>query len=138
MDDSNVQYPTYVYVILYGKRIKALIDSEASRSLINVQVVRSIPQLHNAVIRPSRHQHMPSVDGSKIALQGDLFVHMNFGGYHAQVGVTICEVLFVPLILGIDFMLSEKALLDYDLQVLRMGAQEIPLYVSNIKFRSYP
>ena len=115
-----------------------MIDSGASRSLINVQVVRFIPQLHNGLIRPSRHQHMRSVDGSKIALQGDLSVDMNFGGYHAQVVVTICEVSFVTLILRIDFMLSEKALLDYDLQVLRMGAQEIPLYVSNIKFRSYP
>ena len=47
-------------------------------------------------------------------------------------GVTICEVLFVPFILGIDFMLSEKALPDYDLQVLRMGVREIPLYVTNI------
>ena len=79
MDDSTVQYPTYVYVRLYGKRIKALIDSGASRSLINFQVVRSIPQLHNAVIWPSRHRHMRSVDGSKITLQGD-FCRYEFRG----------------------------------------------------------
>ena len=86
---SDIQsvLPTYVFVYIHGKPVRALVDSGATLTMMNSELMGYIPELRNDILTPGTYQNMRSIDGSLIPLAGELQVNLNFDGDNVNFGV---------------------------------------------------
>ena len=133
--DMLTNLPTYVYVYIHGKPVRALVDSGASITIMNSEVMKHIPELQNNSVTPGNYQNIRSADGSLIPLAGKLDINLNFDGENVDFGVTLCESLYVPLILGADFFLKHEVILDYQNGLFRIGSSQLTMHSNDIQSR---
>ena len=68
-------------------------------------------------------------------MAGKLDVNLNFDRENVDFGVALCESLYVPLILGADFLLKHEITLDYQNGLFKTGSTQIIMHSSDIRSR---
>ena len=79
------------------------------------------------------HENLRSIDSSLILSAGNLKVNMNLNGENVEFGDTLCQPLYVPFILGVDFLSQNDATLDYYSNVVQIGSSQLPMYSDDIR-----
>jgi hypothetical protein len=114
----------------YGSKLNTLIDSGASISAISDNKLKSILRGRHIDIRSPVCPFIRIANGQEIRVIGETSFPISIGGTKTQVYVVILPTLSQDLILGRDFLIKSKVILDYNKGVMHFG-NNIPVYTSN-------
>ena len=105
LDDSNM-----IEVILLGKKVKALIDTGAEKSVIDSKLTVGI---YRGDIQKSTTKEMVLANGNRVAVLGELKTRVQIGRDMYRVDLQVLENVHFPVILGVDFLKRYHATLNY-------------------------
>ena len=128
LSDIQSYLPTYAFLSIFGHPVRALIDSGASITMMSTELMKYIPEIQNEILIPAHYENMRSIDGSLIPLVEELKVNLSLNAENVAFGVTLCQSLYVPFILGADFLSQNDVTLDYHSNIIKIGSSQLPMY----------
>ena len=126
----------YINLLLDNRYIPALIDTGATVSVVRGDILDRFPILKDKFIESDKSCYVLGVGGNRVAVRGNVtcsFALPNFE-FRPHKFRVISEVSCSPIILGVDFLHSNKMIIDMASNRLQMkdclgGEIELPLSV---------
>lgn len=111
-----------------NKKVSALVDSGASRTFIHRDLVNDVQP--NAVSRVN----LGSRDAT-LSIDGTACVNIQIGGSGRTIQCLVSQTLCTDLVLGVDWLRDENAVLDFRRQCLHVGtAKRVTVYWINSEY----
>lgn len=103
-----------------GRKTHALIDSGASISCIKKSFLDNYFKTEKYEITPSRLTRIIGVGGENHEVLGETKIVLDISGLKIEQTFTVLESLHHPVILGIDFMISQKVKIDFHHNIMSL------------------
>lgn len=107
------------------RKIPALIDSGASVSCIQKSLIDKLKQNHEFDIYPTKLAEVTGVGGERHSVLGAVRLPVKISGVIFEQEFIVIKQLHHSLILGIDFMTSNRCVIDFHYNVLSFMSAEI-------------
>lgn len=117
-------HTSYVRGGIEGTEVNILVDSGATESFISAEFRKSVPALHK---RPLQAIHRP---GQMLDTLGTITATLHLGNHSWQQVFHVLRGSTQTALLGLDFLVPNRALLDYAHGVLQLWNTEVPLLCS--------
>jgi hypothetical protein len=105
---------------------KFLVDTGATVSLVSNKIFYALDKSKRPEVGPLR-QTVVSANGTDLTSMGQAFFNLTVGTQQCTVEAVIAD-LPMDGILGLDFIQSQRCVIDLESNVMRYANQEIPLY----------
>ncbi|KAH8871863.1 Retrovirus-related Pol polyprotein from transposon 17.6 [Schistosoma japonicum] len=116
--------PVTVLGRIEGMEKMMLIDTGASKSVVRRSFVSNI----KVPLEPaSRRHHLITADGSVIQAQFSTILTLQFGGFLCKQRFLVCDYITWDIILGVDFLRKNRALVDFSTSCVLVGRHVVPI-----------
>lgn len=122
---SHWNTPFRVKVDHYGKACDATLDTGASLSAVQSEVVQTIPR-GDTRLKPWFTPPIQLVDGESCCPLGVIWLSLGFIGQHFYHRFAVLQSLSSPVILGMDFMLRSPVTLHAPSRTVVLGDEPVP------------
>ena len=125
-DIEEQQHTSYVRGSIEGTEVNILVDSGATESFISADFRKSVPTLHK---RPLKAAFVAAwaVNGQMLDTLGTITVTLHLGNKSWQHVFHVLRGSTQTTLLGLDFLVSNRALLDYAHGTLQLWDTVVPL-----------
>lgn len=122
-------HTSYVRGGIEGTEVNILVDSGATESFISAEFRKSVPALHK---RPLQADFVAAraVNGQMLDTLGTITATLRLGNHSWQQVFHVLRGSTQTALLGLDFLVPNRALLDYAHGVLQLRNTEVPLLCS--------
>jgi len=115
------------------ERIRAVLDSGASCSLIEATLARGLVRTGLAHKLPSRHPNqLEAATGTKLETAGTIRVELNFGNIVIAHDLVVVKRLSHQIILGVPFLFGNNCCIDLQKSELRIGKYHCTVAVNSL------
>ncbi|VDP30349.1 unnamed protein product [Echinostoma caproni] len=108
-------------VLLWGKKVQALVDTGAACSLVKSTAV---PRHARSIPTPCRN--LIAANGAQIETHGSVIASLQLGDLHVQQQSIVTPHLPWDVILGVDLLRSQGAVIDITRSHMTIGSEVIP------------
>ena len=115
-------------ILLGGKKVRALVDTGASVSLVSSKTYRQLGRKER--LRPV-DLHLSQADSSRMRIEGMTWLPFQLARTRGDMKVYVAPDLCGELILGSDWLRQHKAQIRFDPVSLTLDGEEIPLGEDN-------
>ncbi|TNN15396.1 Gap-Pol polyprotein [Schistosoma japonicum] len=116
--------PVTVLKRVEGMEKMVLIDTEVSTSVVH----RSFVSNKKVPLGPaSRDHHLITADGRVIQAQFSTTLTLQFGGLLCKQRFLVCDYITWDIILGVDFLRKNRALVDFSTSCVLVGRHVVPI-----------
>ncbi len=125
-DTKEQQHTSYVRGSIEGTEVNILVDSGATESFISADFRKSVPVLHK---RPLKVDFVAAraVNGQMLDTLGTITATLHLGNNSWQHVFHVLRGSTQTALLGLDFLVPNRALLDYAHDVLQLWDAGVPL-----------
>ncbi|KAK4469996.1 hypothetical protein MN116_000019 [Schistosoma mekongi] len=116
--------PVTVLGRVEGMEKMVLIDTGASTSVVRWSFVSNIKV---PLVPASRGHHLITADGSVIQAQFSTTLTLQFGGLLCKQLFLVCDYITWDIILGVDFLRKNRALVDFSTSCVLVGRHVVPI-----------